>query len=159
MNAGPSRGGAGLPENRVDREIEAAPEESDRDCTCRQTSQRDSREHALDLDEDPPEPIREHRIVGTVHGVGCRTESERESPPASARSSPAVPSRQGGHHLAIEVRHGSRLQRERPLVTIRWLNHELVIDEIELHRERTLPCESGRVASPRAVTCSATPHE
>ena len=93
-------------------------------------------QHALDLDEDAPEPVRGRRVVRAVDGVlvepNRRLNLDRHRPNLHRERHLA----EHAHDVAVEVGDRSRRERQRSCRSIRRSNRQLVVDEVELDHER-----------------------
>ena len=137
MKAGPSRGGAGLPEKRVTARSKLPqkkwtglhlPTNPHADCVNTRATCATIRHQRLDG----------RRIVRPVHRVLIEPDRvgdlDRHRP--DLHRQPHVV--QHRHHVAVEVRDGARRERQRARRAVRGHDREHVIDEVELHGERAI---------------------
>ena len=160
MNAGPSRGGAGLPENRVT----ARSKPPQKKCTGLHLPTKAGTRGA----ERPPRmatKIRQNRSTkaGFVRSVdGVLRESNRISNldrhrPDSHRQPHLV---ERAHHVGVERCDGARCERQRTGRAIGRAYREPMVDEIEVDGERLLAMPAAVcVDRPRGDIWSAIPQE
>ena len=95
-----------------------------------------AREDVINLTENAPEAIGEYLIVGSVRGVGLKSDGrsnlDRHRPNRDLQPHLA----QQGHQLLIEIGDRLRLEAQHAIGAVGDADHELMVDEVKLHLKR-----------------------
>jgi hypothetical protein len=133
----------GSPRKARDRQVEAAPEELHRAALADEGTAAVS-EHLLDLEQDAPEALRLFAVIAGVHGIILKSDRilDLHRHRADLHWQPHGQQRCG--ELAVEIRHASRFECQRPLIPIVGAQVETMRNEVEFHAQEAGPVRQTR---------------
>ena len=92
-------------------------------------------EHAVDLDENPPEDFRPRAIVRVMHGVFLERDGRRDFNRRRPDFDPETGPLAHRNHRCVKISHRHRLERHGRGARVGGLQIQAFVDEIEFERE------------------------
>ena len=117
-------------------------------------------EHAVDLDENPPEDFRPCAIVRVMHGVFLERDGRRDFNRCRPDLDPEAGPLAHRNHRCVKISHRHRLERHgRGAGVGEYCGFRRSSMKSNSNAKDRMPSYSVRVVRPRGVTRIAEPHE